>query len=177
MNKNLVKFNQINNVFFLVITSLSLLLLSGCGFKLRGQLDNAYLEIQNWKIIGAISPQLEKNIKKQFSIRKGIIDSANAQAVLDVSENYQELVNTINSKGQVNEIRLKYTVTFLVRNAQKDKVILLPNTISQFRDVAITDSSTLAKEQEKQKLLKDMQYNISTRILEIIQKIPVSSLI
>jgi outer membrane lipopolysaccharide assembly protein LptE/RlpB len=151
-------------------------MLSSCGFKLRGQIDNAFLEIKSWKISGSISNELDKNIKKQIEIRKGNIDNSSAQAVLDITENYQEVINTINSKGQVSEVRLKYSVTFLVRQNNKDKVILIPNTINQFRDIAVTDSSALAKEQEKQKLLKDMQYNSASRILDMLQKIPATSL-
>jgi outer membrane lipopolysaccharide assembly protein LptE/RlpB len=175
--KAIKNLKYIIRIFNLFILSISMTLIIGCGFKLRGQIDNTYLEIKNWKIVGSISPELEKNIKKQINIRKGSIDNtSSAQAVLDISENYQESINTINSKGQISEIRLKYTVTFLARQANKDKVILIPNTIHQFRDIAVTDSSALAKEQEKQKLLKDMQYNVSTRILEVIQKISATNI-
>ena len=164
--------------FLFIILTFSTLLISACGFHLRGHGENINLNIKYWHLSSTISKNLQKNLVENFKLYKAELEtptnkiSSAAQANLEIEEKYQETINTLNSQGQVSEVRLKYTVVFLVRKANEDKVLLVPTTIEQYRDIAMNESAALAKEQEKKKLLKDMEYTAASRILEYIQKIP-----
>jgi outer membrane lipopolysaccharide assembly protein LptE/RlpB len=147
--------------------------LTACGFKLRGQQTNlSDIKIQKWYIKGTISDNLRKHINKQMLIRQAHVedDIKNTVAILDIQENYFEQTNNI-SKGRISDIRLKYNISFLVRQTQQDKILLIPQSIEQFRDITVSDNNALAQDQKKKDLMQEMQYHAAGRILELIQQI------
>ncbi len=151
----------------------SCLLLNSCGFKLRGHnVGFNNIPIQQWYINGNVSDNLRKQINIQMQIRKAEVsnDIKNAKAVLEITENYTEQTSNIN-KGRISDIRLKYHVTFLVRQANADKVLKIPQIIEQFRDITVNNNSALAQDQKKKDLIQEMQYHAAERILENIEGI------
>ncbi len=165
-----------------LLASMLSILLSGCGFHIRGStsnssIENASLHFKYWQITNPISKDLYKPLANNFKLYNSELTPSTSnlnslsQVNLDIKETYEEKINSINIKGQVSEVKLIYKVEFIARNSQKDQVLLTPTTIEQYKNITMNESATLAKEQEKYKNLQDMKYNAAQRMFDYIEKI------
>lgn len=152
----------------------STVLLSACGFKLRGSLlgdnlpfKNIYLEIPQNSTLGA---ELRRNIRGSGELRiaKRLED---AEAILDIpAEVREKYILSLNRQGRVREYVLYYRVTVRVRD-RNNIVLLAPTQISLKRDMTYNENQVLAKEGEEVILYRDMQLDIVQQILRCFSSI------
>ena len=152
----------------------STVLLSACGFKLRGSLlgddlpfKSIYLDIPQNSTLGA---ELRRNIRGSGELK--IVDTREeAEANLDIpSERRQKSILSLNSQGRVREFALYYHVTVRVRD-QHNVELLPPTQISLKRDMTYNENQVLAKEGEEVMLYRDMQSDIVQQILRRVASI------
>lgn len=139
------------------------LLLSACGFQLRGTaelpFDTVYLPAT-----GGIGLDLKRNILA--GTRTTVVDDPKqAQAVLEfLQEVKQKDILSLTAGGRVREFRLLYVVAFRVHDGKGGEY--LPAAKLQLaRDFTFNDAEVLAKEMEEQLLYREMQADMVRQIM------------
>ena len=139
------------------------LLLSACGFQLRGTaelpFDTVYLPAS-----GGIGLDLKRNIVA--GTRTAVVDDPKqAQAVLEfLQEAKQKEILSLTAGGRVREFRLLYQVAFRVHDG-KGGEYLPAATLQLARDFTFNDAEVLAKEMEEQLLYREMQADMVRQIM------------
>jgi LPS-assembly lipoprotein len=143
----------------LLFTLLLALLLSGCGFQLRGTADLPFSTLFIPNTTGGIALDLKRNI--QSGTRTTVVDDPKkAEAVLEFSEEIREKqILSLAATGRVREFQLHYRVAFRVHDG-KGGEFLPVSRVQLKRDVSFNDSEVLAKETEEQLLYRDMQFDM-----------------
>ena len=147
---------------------LSPLLLSACGFQLRGANGQYRIPFKTLYLSFAESSPLGNELKRNIRALGGteiVNDPKQAEALLQViSETRDQKILSVNSQGRVREISLYYTLVFHVTN-KFGKDLLAPTTISLRRDISFNESEVMAKEQEEAMLYRDMQSDLVQQVL------------
>ncbi|WP_153101368.1 LPS assembly lipoprotein LptE [Paraburkholderia hayleyella] len=133
----------------------SALLLTACGFTLRGQQDYVFKRL-------AITGAAPSVVARLTRIVEGGSDTvvvtvpANADAVLRVAESRGNSVLTLNSLGVVEEYQLNYTLNYTLFGPD-GRVLIQPSSIALNRAITYNDQYTQAKSAETEILFSDMQ--------------------
>jgi LPS-assembly lipoprotein len=141
------------------------LLLSGCGFQLRGTaalpFDTLYMPPTT---VSGVALELKRNI--QAGTRTTVVDDRkNAEAVLEFTQEVREkIILSLAANGRVREFQLRYRVGFRVHDGKGGEFVP-PSTVQLTRDITFNDSDVLAKETEEQLLYRDMQSDMVQQIM------------
>jgi LPS-assembly lipoprotein len=131
------------------------MLLSACGFQLRGQQDYAFKRLA---IVGA-SPNVAARITRLVqggSDTVVVTTTADADAILSISEARGMNVLSMNSMGLVEEYQMLLTMSY--RLTSKDGTLLIPpSAIALNRALTYSDQYATAKFTESELLFADMQ--------------------
>lgn len=142
------------------------LLLSACGFQMRGLAD---LSFETIHIQGA-NLTVSKDLKKALAINDvTIVNSAEkADLVLELmNETYEKRILSLSGRGRVTEYELVYTLNFRTRAAGSE-LWGQPQSIEGRRDFSYDDTQVLAKSYEEARLREDMQ---SDAVREIMRRL------
>lgn len=140
------------------------LLVAGCGFRLRGTAEVPFGSVYIPNATAGIALDLKRNILAGTKA-KVVDDAKNAEAVLQFTEETrQKEILSLTSAGRVREFLLRYRVGFRVHDG-KGADFVPQNTIALTRDVTFNDAEILAKEQEEQLLFRDMQIDMVQQIM------------
>jgi LPS-assembly lipoprotein len=151
---------------FIVI---AVLLLSGCGFQLRGA---AHLPYETLHVAASTTSTFATQLRRAVtsgSQTKVVDNPKEAQATLHVlSEQRQKAILSLSGGGRVREFQLIYLVSYRV--ADKDnKELRAPTQIRLHRDFSFNDSDTLSKESEEALLYRDMQTDAVNQLMRQLQ--------
>lgn len=145
------------------------LLLSACGFHLRGQ-ESANLPASLTTLRLSASPyapltvEMRNVLKGQAGIRV-VEDLAASAATLTLGgEQIQSQVQAIDISGKVSDYLLNYSVTFSV-TAADGKVLLPSQVIKLQREYTFDKLNVLAKEREDEFLRQEMRRDAVQQIL------------
>jgi LPS-assembly lipoprotein len=143
---------------------LLLIVLAGCGFRLRGTADVPFDTIYIPGATGGIALDLKRNI--QAGTNAKVVDDAKAaEAVLQFShETREKEILSLTGTGRVREFRLRYRVGFRVHDG-KGRDYVPQSGLELTRDVSFNDAEVLAKEAEEQLLFRDMQNDMVQQIM------------
>jgi len=157
-----------------IILSLALILTS-CGFKLRGAQQLPFETI--YLGFGANSPlgaELARNIRAATNTRI-VPDPAQAQAVLDVlGESRERDVLSVNAQGRAREFQLRLRLQFRLHDG-KGREFIAPTQIAVQRDIAFNEAQVLAKESEEALLYRDMQTDVVQQLLRRLTALKVDA--
>ena len=154
-----------------LLSLVSLLMLQGCGFHLRGKvdlppsLDAVYIQSDDKKLATEI-----KNILEQSGA--SVVDNAStASAVIDIfqSDTTREVL-TLDDRGKATSYNLKYVVKYRV-NAASGDVLQADSSISMDRDFNFDPNQVLQKEKEENFLLDSMREELARRVLNRLSRI------
>jgi LPS-assembly lipoprotein len=153
----------------LVFLLSSSLLVSGCGFHLRGQIEVPQ-SLERMHVKGAdveLVNDIERSLK--FSSIDLVAEGDNA-ALLDVSNtSYVSDVIGTSSGGIATSYKLTYRVNYVVYAA--DGEVLQADNVMQNRTLAYDPSQVLLFEREEIFLKEDMRKNLVSFILRRMSKI------
>ncbi|MCV2217611.1 LPS-assembly lipoprotein LptE [Thauera sp. Sel9] len=141
------------------------LLLSGCGFKLRGpqQLDFATVHI-NVSELSELGASLRRLIATTGSTTV-VDDPEKADARLQIlANNRGREILSLTGAGKVREYQLTQTLRFQLLD-KSGAVLLPPTAISAAREYTFDDSQVLGKEQEETLLYNDMQQDLLQQLM------------
>jgi len=146
------------------VSVLAALLLSGCGFHLRGTADLPFETIYVPNATAGVALDLKRNL--QVGTRTRVVDDPRqAQAILQFTEESREKeILSLTGGGRVREFQLRYRVGFRVHDGKGGEFVP-QSTIQLTRDVTYSDTAVLAKESEEQLLYRDMQSDMVQQIM------------
>ncbi|WP_233832090.1 LPS-assembly lipoprotein LptE [Paraburkholderia sp. ZP32-5] len=133
----------------------SVMMLSACGFKLRGQQDYAFKRLYVVGGSAAASARLTR-IVQGGSDTVVVSSIANADAILQITQNRNISTLTLNSLGVVAEYQLNLQMTYQLTG--KDGTMLIPpSVIALNRAMTYSDQFSQAKAAESDILFADME--------------------
>lgn len=134
---------------------LATMLLSACGFQLRG---TAPLSFTKLHIQGA-ELNIKRDLKRALEVNNvKVVDQAeDAEMLLDLlNETSEKRILSLSGGGLVREFELYYTVSFRMR-AQNNPLWGKAQTIQIRRDFSYNDNALLGKAEEEAGLNLDMR--------------------
>ncbi|WDD96346.1 LPS assembly lipoprotein LptE [Burkholderia sp. FERM BP-3421] len=133
----------------------SAVLLSACGFQLRGQQNYVFKRLAVTGAPPAVAARLTRMIQggSDTVIVKTV---AEADAVLGVSESRGQSTLTLDRYGSVQEYQLNYSLNYTLTN-RDGAVLIAPSVIALNRAMTYNAQFTNAKAQEADILFADMQ--------------------
>lgn len=143
------------------------LLLSGCGFHMRGAPDlpfkSIYLDMPD---TSSLYTELSRNLRAGGTIIA--TDPKEAEAVLNVlSDRRDKKILTLNTFGRVREYALYQNFNFAVKDG-KGVTLVPPTEISLKREITYNEQQELSKQAEETLIYRQMQSDIVQRILRLI---------
>ena len=149
------------------IRSLSLamlvLALSGCGFQLRGAYSLPYESIYLATGDSVIGAGLKRQIRASGTRVAESRDDASV-AFLPAGELRDTVILSLSSGGRVREKRLRYRYAYRIVDI-KGRDLVPQGYVELSRDVAYSDSATLAKTQEEDLLWRDMENDLVQQLM------------
>ncbi|MBC3906922.1 LPS-assembly lipoprotein LptE [Undibacterium umbellatum] len=144
---------------------MSIMLLSACGFALRGPVALPFKSIYiGLPEASALGGELRRHIRANGQTQI-MSDAKAAQVVLEVlAETRDKQILSLNSQGRVREYNLIYNFRFRVRNSV-GKEFLEPVDIQLKRNISFNETQVLAKEAEEVLLYRDMQSDLVQQIM------------
>lgn len=142
-----------NKVLISLVTLITLMV-SACGFELRGVADLSFktIFIQGGKV--SISKDLERTLVNNGV--KVVDKQEDAELILELlGETNQKRILSLSGGGVVREFELLYVLNFRLRES-KNPLWGDVQSIRGRRDFSFSDSALLAKIEEEERLRKDM---------------------
>lgn len=146
-------------------------LLAGCGFQLRG--TGVQMSFSSLRLEGTASPGLSRALTAQLtSTGVSVIrpdtnptSSLAPQVVLTILQDQRErVVVGTTAAGQVRELQLRHRVQFRLRSANGRDII--GNTeILQERELSFSETQALGKEEEEALLYDDMLAGVVRQLM------------
>lgn len=145
------------------------LLLSACGFHLRGQeFGNLPASLATLRLSASayapLTVEMRNVLKGQAGIRVVEDMEESAATLILAGESVQSQVQAIDISGKVSDYLLNYSVTFSVTAA--DGTVLLPSQVIKLqREYTFDKLNVLAKEREDEFLRHEMRRDAVQQIL------------
>lgn len=172
----------------LSIITLLLVLLAGCGFKLRGSAELPGYKLPFATIALSLAEtsefyaQLKRTIEASSPGTRVVSDAKDAEAVLAVlADNSEKLILSLNASGRAREYQLIRTFSFRVHGQTPAAVApapkysdaprlgpteyIPPSTITLRRDITFSDDLVLSKESEEILLWRDIQGDLVQQLM------------
>ena len=152
-----------------LIALLMLLIISSCGFHMRGMTEISF------KTISLEGKELSftKNLKKVLNSNKVAIVSSTENPELRVellSEESEKRILSLSGQGLVREFEIFYRVRYRVK-AIDSEIWSQDNIIETRKDFTYSDSNLIGKEEEERQLNEAMRNEAITNLFNQIQLI------
>jgi LPS-assembly lipoprotein len=150
-----------------LIALLMLLIISSCGFHMRGMTEISF------KTISLEGKELSftKNLKKVLNSNKVAIVSSTENPELRVellSEESEKRILSLSGQGLVREFEIFYRVRYRVKTIDSE-IWSQENIIESRKDFTYSDSNLIGKEEEERQLNEAMRNEAITNLFNQIQ--------
>ncbi len=147
-----------------VVFACAVLVLSGCGFQLRGAYSLPYESIYVAAGESVIGAGLKRQIRASGGTR--VAETAeDAQASFIMAGEWRDsIIMSLSGSGRVREKRLRYRYAYRIVDA-KGRDLVQQAYVELTRDVSYADSATLAKTQEEELLWRDMESDLIQQLM------------
>ena len=152
-----------------LLVSLIITLLSGCGFRLRGQVEWP-AQMQTLNITG-VDRYADTRVLLQESLRNNQVEITE-----DINEQYVSLnitrdessrrVLAVDNLGRASQYELNYQLGYELKQA--DKILIPATTISSVRSYSFDPNQALVKRDEEQRIINDMRRDAVQSLLRSI---------
>jgi LPS-assembly lipoprotein len=147
----------------LILILIVVALVTGCGFKLRGQLPLPE-QLQVITVQGTDREVREEMIDALRATGAEVVDEGSEAAVLDLYRvEFTRNVRTIDTRGKVTGYVLRYDVSYRVTNPEGEE--LRSTTMALQRDYNFDPEQVLQAEREEDSLREDMIEELTQRIM------------
>jgi len=158
----------IHHSSFIILTAA--LLLSGCGFQLRGA---ATLPFETVYVEAPLTSQFANQLKRMVTTgsETRVVDRpADAQVLLHIlNETREKQVLSLSGGGRVREFLLRYRIFYRVTDNKSANEYIGASEIVLQRDFSFNDNEALAKEAEEALLYRDMQNDAANQLVRRLQ--------
>ena len=161
---------------FALISLVCALMLSACGFALRGSTDDFRLPFRTVHVNVPDNTLFGITIKRQIRSAGAevVSDPKHADALLQILQTKREReVLSLTAAGRPREFALFYTFSYQVSSPEK-QILLGPLEIRFRRTLTYDESQAYAKEKEADLLYTDMENNAITQVIRRIASIEVT---
>ena len=158
-----------NSIQKKLIAILLLIVITSCGFHLRGMTEISYKTIS----LEGKELSLTKNLKKILNTNKVAIVSSTENPELRVeflSEESEKRILSLSGQGLVREFEIFYRVRYRIK-ASDSEIWSQENIIETRKDFTYSDSNLIGKEEEERQLNEAMRIEAITSIFNQIQVI------
>ena len=139
------------------------MLLSGCGYQLRGNIDLPS-DLKQVSVVSQKYSDLVRNISQRFSnsdIKVVNTSDRDLYRVKILSEVFNRRQLSINISGRVNEYELIYNVTYQISGPdEKSK----EETLSLYRDYSFDENNIMGNADREAQIKKEMTSNAASLI-------------
>jgi len=152
-----------------LLAILLLIVISSCGFHLRGMTEISYKTIS----LEGKELSLTKNLKKILNTNKVAIVSSTENPELRVeflSEESEKRILSLSGQGLVREFEIFYRVRYRIK-ASDSEIWGQENIIETRKDFTYSDSNLIGKEEEERQLNEAMRNEAITNLFNQIQVI------
>ena len=152
-----------------LIAILLLIVITSCGFHLRGMTEISYKTIS----LEGKELSLTKNLKKILNTNKVAIVSSTENPELRVeflSEESEKRILSLSGQGLVREFEIFYRVRYRIK-ASDSEIWSQENIIETRKDFTYSDSNLIGKEEEERQLNENMRIEAITSLFNQIQVI------
>jgi LPS-assembly lipoprotein len=152
------------------LLALTLVGLSGCGFKMRGA--DLGLSFDRVMIVGTtnVAKELRARLKESPQVQV-VTESAQAQVILTVlSENIERAVVSFSAAGRPREIQMRMRIVYRVT----DRFLVTlspPQEISQTRDISVNENEALAMANAEAFMQQDMERDLTEQLIRRLRAI------
>jgi len=150
-----------------LIAILLLIVITSCGFHLRGMTEISYKTIS----LEGKELSLTKNLKKILNTNKVAIVSSTENPELRVeflSEESEKRILSLSGQGLVREFEIFYRVRYRIK-ASDSEIWSQENIIETRKDFTYSDSNLIGKEEEERQLNENMRIEAITSLFNQIQ--------
>ena len=152
-----------------LIAILLLIVITSCGFHLRGMTEISYKTIS----LEGKELSLTKNLKRILNTNKVAIVSSTENPELRVeflSEESEKRILSLSGQGLVREFEIFYRVRYRIK-ASDSEIWGQENIIETRKDFTYSDSNLIGKEEEERQLNEAMRNEAITNLFNQIQVI------
>ena len=152
-----------------LIAILLLIVITSCGFHLRGMTEISFKTIS----LEGKELSLTKNLKKILNTNKVAIVSSTENPELRVeflSEESEKRILSLSGQGLVREFEIFYRVRYRIK-ASDSEIWSQENIIETRKDFTYSDSNLIGKEEEERQLMETMRIEAITSLFNQIQVI------
>ena len=152
-----------------LIAILLLLVITSCGFHLRGMTEISFKTIS----LEGKELSLTKNLKKILNTNKVAIVSSTENPELRVellSEESEKRILSLSGQGLVREFEIFYRVRYRIKTSDSE-ILSQENIIETRKDFTYSDSNLIGKEEEERQLNEAMRIEAITSLFNQIQVI------
>ncbi len=151
------------------ITLLALLMITSCGFHLRGMTEISF------KTVSLEGKELSftKNLKKTLTSNKVaiVLPTENPELRIELlSEESEKRILSLSGQGLVREFEIFYRVRYRVKTVDSE-TWSQENILETRRDFTYSDSNLIGKEEEERQLNESMRNEAITNLFNQIQLI------
>lgn len=149
------------------ITLLTLLMITSCGFHLRGMTEISF------KTVSLEGKELSftKNLKKTLTSNKVaiVLPTENPELRIELlSEESEKRILSLSGQGLVREFEIFYRVRYRVKTVDSE-TWSQENILETRRDFTYSDSNLIGKEEEERQLNESMHNEAITNLFNQIQ--------
>ena len=156
------------------VALLAMLVLSACGFRLRGTGPQPELPFKTLFVSVAETSPIGVQLRRNLDVMRNIqivTDRNLADAALEVlNEGKDKQVLSLNSQGRVREYTLLYRLNFRVVD-KEGRQLLAPTELVIRRIQSFNENQVLAKEAEEATLFREMQSDLVQQVLRRVSAI------
>ena len=152
-----------------LIAILLLIVITSCGFHLRGMTEISFKTIS----LEGKELSLTKNLKKILNTNKVAIVSSTENPELRVellSEESEKRILSLSGQGLVREFEIFYRVRYRIKTSDSE-IWSQENIIETRKDFTYSDSNLIGKEEEERQLNEAMRIEAITSLFNQIQVI------
>lgn len=148
-----------------VVLALLGLLLSGCGWQLRGATSGNLQGVAVAVVTEANLPQLERSLRRGFEVTGAtLVEPDAADAVLVVlAEDSRRRAQSVDRRARVREYELEYSLRFRLERAD-GSLIAGPEVLSRRRGYRYDATDVLATQAREEEVRQELRREV-TRLL------------
>ncbi len=159
-----------------LVSSISYLLLSGCGFQLRGagnyQVPEA-LSTMRVTVAGsqAANDPLRLAVEDALRLQAGVtvVQAADVPTLVITGERVESQVLTVDASGRAGEYLLRYEIGYSLIGADGE-AMLPPQSLRLQRDYRFNPLNVLAKEQEEANIRYELRRDALSQIVRRLSR-------
>jgi len=157
--------------YSIVIYLIMSLMLTGCGFQLRGNIDLPS-DLKQVSVVSNKYSDLVKNLNQRFSNNNiQVVDKSDKDLyrVKIVSETFNRRQLSINISGRVNEYELIYNIIYQISSPNEKAK---EEAMSLYRDYSFDENNIMGNTDREAQIKKEMTSNAASLIFtKLIAKI------